>query len=205
MLPATIELAARLVEAGNTRRARRLIEDAWRRQPHPELARLYGLTAPGRDAIARLKRIERLAALAPTHRESRLALARASLAAKLWGEARRHLASLDEPPSAGICRLMAEIEESEGGNAAAVREWLDRAQAAEPDAGWVCDGCGAVAPDWAATCGHCGAFDSLAWQIPPRVVPLAPDEARRARADIVAGAPTSAPPAPSVPARTPAR
>ncbi len=191
LLPATIRLAEIWLEEGNTRRARKLIEEAWRRRPHPELARLYGRTESERGAIARLKRIERLAGLAPEHRESRLALARASLAAKLWGEARRHLASLDEPPTEGVCRLMAEIEDSEGSDAAAARDWLDRAQQAEPDAAWVCGGCGAVASDWAATCGHCGAFDSLAWNTPPRVVALAPGEVT----------PPPAGPVPSLPAR----
>ena len=45
----------------------------------------------------------------------------------------------------------------------------DRAETAAPDKAWTCDTCGAVAAEWSALCGNCGAFDTVSWKQPPRV------------------------------------
>ncbi|MCW5773849.1 MAG: hypothetical protein KIT16_19565, partial [Rhodospirillaceae bacterium] len=75
-------------------------------------------------------------------------------------------------PDAGFCRLMAELEQSESGNAVAARDWLAHAAEAEAEPAWLCRTCGAAAREWSALCGHCGGFDSLAWGQPPRVAAL---------------------------------
>jgi len=169
--PAAVELAGRLLAEGKTRAVARLVEEAWARTPHPELARLYAQVVPAKDAVRRLQAMEKLKSLRPNHVESHLTLARAALDARLWGEARRHLkdAAAAGPPSARLCRLLAEVEEAEHGNTAAARQWLTAAAEAPPDPGWVCDRCGAAAPAWNAICGHCGAFGSIDWRAPPRV------------------------------------
>ncbi len=199
-LPATLRLAWLHHGAGRDRRAQKLIEDSWRLAPHPELARLYRLVAPAKDALRALQAMETLEKLQPGHRESHLALARASLDAQLWGEARRHVKQAGEPLTAGICRLMAELVDAEGGDAGAAREWLARATEAEPDPAWVCGACGAVAEDWSAHCGNCGAFDRLDWRIPARVRALAPAEAAEAaETAAVTLPPRPAPPPPPLP------
>lgn len=167
--PVAVRYARTLAVRGQTRRARRALEAAWRMAPHPTIAEAYGTLFADETPLQRLKQFERLAALNPLHVESRLALAQASLEAQLWGEARRHLATAqgDEieanaPPR--ICRLMAEIEESEHGDHAAARMWLARAAtAAAPDPAWVCDACGAESADWASLCASCRNFATLAW------------------------------------------
>lgn len=200
--PAALELAARLLAEGKTRAVARLIEEAWARTPHPELARLYGQVVPAKDAVRRLQAMEKLKSLRPNHVESHLTLARAALDARLWGEARRHLkdAAAAGSPSARLCRLMAEVEEAEHGNTAAARQWLTAAAEAPPDPGWVCDRCGAAAPAWNAICGHCGAFGSIDWRAPPRVTLAIEAEAEAAAA--LARAPEAAAEAP--PAEAPA-
>jgi len=168
-LPVPIALARLLHRDDSNGRAQRVIEDAWPRHPHPELARLYAAAAPARDALRAVKAMEKLAALNPEHRESHLALARAALDARLWGEARRHVGAAGGPASARLCRLMAELVESESGDTEGARQWLARATEAEPDPAWVCGACGAVAGEWQAVCGNCGAFDRLDWRPPPVV------------------------------------
>jgi HemY protein len=175
-----------LVGLGRKRAAAKAIERAWRSAPHPDLARLYLDLRPEAGPLARTAALQRLAARNPEAPESRLALAEAALAAQLWGEARRHLAlaiaaappplsSLESSspessslgPSRRLCRLMARLDESEGGNMAAARNWLDRAINAPPDPSYVCTQCGGETPQWQALCRECGGFDTLFWQTPP--------------------------------------
>jgi HemY protein len=123
-----------------------------------------------------VKQVERLARLAPLNRESMIALGLANLDAKLWGEARRHftaaLEALKGEANAGLCRLMARLEEEEGQNLGAVREWLARAAEAPPDPAWVCEVCGAAHARWQGNCSRCGSFDKLVWRAPARVQPV---------------------------------
>jgi HemY protein len=174
LLAASLQLAALLHAEGEPRRARRAIESAWQRQPHPDLARLYALALGEPDAVKRYQALDALTDLKPGHRESFLALARAALDARLWGEARRHLKAAADGgfADAGHARLMAEVEQAERADAAAARDWLARAALADPEPTWLCRSCGAQAREWSALCGHCGGFDTLGWTVPPRVAPL---------------------------------
>lgn len=182
-VPATIGLARLFRDRGRGAKAERLIEEAWARAPNPELASVYGEIIDSKDPLARVKRFQRLFSFRPDHPESHIALAQASLSAKLWGEARKHLnATATEAPTARVCRLMAELEEAEKGDVAAARQWLTRATTAAPDEAWVCNDCGAIAGGWTAVCGHCNAFGSLAWQAPPRAARLGSPAGRPAGA-----------------------
>lgn len=125
-----------LHKTGKTRKAEKLIEDTWSKEPVPRLAEAYGAMAPeGATALDAVKRFERLLARAPDAAESHIALARASLEAELWGEARSHLAKatdiMGDPPPARLCRLWARLEEAEHGDLTAAHAWLMRAGEAE--------------------------------------------------------------------------
>ena len=175
LIPATVTLARLYTARGRAGRGAKLIEEAWARQPNPELAAAYGAALEEADELARVKRFQRLFSFRPDHSESHVALAAAALEASLWGEARKHLGdAAGDSPTARICRMMAELEESEHGNTGAAREWLARATTAAADEAWVCKDCGAVAGAWSGLCGNCRAFDSLAWQAPPRAARIAP-------------------------------
>lgn len=176
-------LAARYLAAGKTRAALRIIEQSWTRAPHGDLVEPYLRARDAREPLARVKIVERLASHAPRHVESHLALARETLAAQLWGEARRHLQLAIETaggPTSAMARLMARLEQEEKGDGAAARDWLARAAEAPRDAGWICGACGSVHAQWQAVCGHCGAFDRISWSEPTRVagaaalLPVAP-------------------------------
>lgn len=164
-------LAELHLEGGRARAATRIIEQAWSRAPRPALAALHPRARGATDPIARVKAAERLAALSPRHPGSHLAQAEAAIEARLWGEARRHL---DAAAAAGqvdgaVARLMARVEEAEKGDGAAARRWLARAAEAPGEDGWTCGACGARHARWQANCGHCGAFDRIAWSAGPRV------------------------------------
>jgi HemY protein len=181
LVPARVQLARILTAAGREREAAKVIEQGWSMAPHPDLAAAYAAIAPEEAPIARYRRFERLSALAPRHRESLLALAECAIAAGLWAEARKDLEFVAEAehdrPSQRLARLMARLAEADRGDAAALRRWLTAAAEADPEPGWRCRRCGTLAPAWQADCPHCRAFDSLAWQAPPRAaapVALAP-------------------------------
>ena len=174
LLAAALLHARLAVERKGYREAVKVIERSWPRTPSAELAALYRAAAPDAKPLEQVKRVTKLAALNPKHRESHLALAEANLEAELWGEARRHLSELvklpgEEPPRAQVCRLMARLEEAERKDTATARRWLERAAVAPPDPSWVCDTCGAVATRWSADCGACATFDSLNWRVPRHV------------------------------------
>ena len=166
-----------LLARGRRRAATRAIERAWKTAPHPELARLYLEARRATEPLASAASLQRLAARNPDATESHLALGEAALAARLWGEARRHLTlAAQGSPSVGTRRLfllMARLEESEAGEPQAAREWLDRAIGAPPDPCYVCTRCGAMAPEWQSLCPACGGFDTFAWQ-PPEALGVDP-------------------------------
>jgi len=178
-VPATALLARLQIAAGDNRRARRLLQDAWRRQPHPQLAPVWLAMTPDADAAARLKALDKLVVGAPEHAESRLALAAAALEAH---EAERAGALLqpfvDDPASAGrrACRLVAEWLEMAHGDAAAAGTWLRRAAALPEDEAWVCGVCGHHGLEWSALCPDCGSFDAIDWR-PPAGASTLPVEA----------------------------
>jgi len=186
LAPDRPEIAATLstfyARDGRARAAAALVEKEWTRHPHPELYAAYRVAKPAESALAWVKQAERLAKLAPSHSESHAALADAALAAELWGEARRHadaaIAASGGEASAGLCRLMARIAQSQGDDPEAARAWLARAAEAPPDPAWTCRTCGQPHARWQALCGACGAFDRLEWRPPARVAaPLAAIEA----------------------------
>jgi HemY protein len=175
--PIAARFSRMLALRGQARRARRVIEAAWRMAPHPLLAEGYRALFADEPPLLRLKRFERLAAANPDHVESHVALAQAALEAKLWGEARRHLMAAEPgaehaaPPR--VARLMAEIEESEHEDHVAARLWLSRAaNAALPDPAWVCESCSGESAHWSALCPSCRSFATLAWQGSDRPPPL---------------------------------
>lgn len=190
-------IAGRLTAAsGDLKKAARLLENAYRTSPHPEIADVYLRLRPGDSAADRLTRARTLARVAPLAPESALVVARAALEAQDLGAARQTLAPLrDAPglrPTARVCLAMAEIEDA-AGDAGAVREWLARAARAPRDKAWVADG--VISDTWAPV-GPRGALDSFVWRTPEeRLTDLPPLEL---------GAAPPLPPAPVSPAPSPA-
>ncbi len=173
-VPAAVHLGRMLNEAGKPRKAEAVIESAWRVAPHPDLVEPYVTARKARDPLKKAAAVERLASFNPDNDESHLVMAAAALEASLWGEARKHLQpALDrERQSARVCRMMAQLEESEHGDTEAARQWLLRATYGDADPAWVCGRCGHAAGQWPAICWHCGEFDSSQWRTPPGVVIL---------------------------------
>ena len=167
-VPALARLARLQLVAGRHRDAAKAIEQAWPAAAHPELAALYGEAIEEADALARVRRFERLVKRAPDEAEGHLALAEAALLARLWGEAREHFlrAATDPAVRARAYRGLAEVEEAERGDRERALDWRTRAAAAPPAPFWLCARCDRAAPAWSVRCPHCRAAGSLAWHQP---------------------------------------
>ncbi len=172
-VPAATRVARLLAGAGKRRKSVSVIEEAWVANPHPHLVDVLDELGAGTGATEHIAAVERLAGYNRDHEESHLAIAKAALAAKMWNEAREHLEAVSaDPPSARVCRHMAELEEMQNGDLEASRQWLVKASLGDPDQSWTCDHCGQVLADWVAVCEKCGHFDSYQWRVPARVTQL---------------------------------
>jgi HemY protein len=168
-VPAAAQLAGLLIVQGKGREATRVLETAWSDTPHPALAQAYTALKGEESPLDRARRFERLAELNRSTRDARLELAEVAMAARLWGEARRHLEVAAElGPTARAYRMLAELEEEERGDPEAAARWLRKAAEAAPDPAWVCERCGAAHPSWSAKCDGCASFATLVWRQPNR-------------------------------------
>lgn len=173
----TIAMIVRLCGVcGKVRRASRLAEDSWGKNPHPDIADAFMALVPGESAYERLGRVRQLAGRNPDHIESHVALARAAIAARDWQTARQALvphigADASYAPTQRLCELMADLEEGEHGDRGAARAWLARALHAPEDEMWV--GENYRSTRWSPVNPVTGEFDSLVWRAPVLHLPRA--------------------------------
>jgi len=164
LVPAAALAGRYLAEAGQLRKAARILETAWRALPHPDLAQTYAELRFGDAARDRLKRVEALAKKAGGHIEGALAVARAALDAREFVKARAAVASYLSVPTKRVALLMAEIERAEHNDEGRAREWIARALHAAPDPAWTADG--HVSESWQPVSPVTGRLDAFEWRVP---------------------------------------
>jgi HemY protein len=169
LVPAAVLAGKYESEAHQVRRAMRIVETAWLNQPHPDLAEAYAHVRLGDSARQRLVRVETLAAKAPGHLESALALARAAIDASEFARAREALTPFVEAPTQRVAMLMAEIERTEHGDSGRARAWTLRAVHARHDPVWTADGY--VSDRWRPVSPVSGRLDAFVWQTPVAALP----------------------------------
>ena len=169
LVPAAVLASKYEAEAHQTRRAMRIVEVAWQAAPHPDLADAYAHVKLGDSARQRLVRVETLAAKAPGHLESALALARAAIDASEFTRAREALAPFTTAPTQRVAMLMAEIERTEHGDSGRARAWTLRAVRALHDPVWTADGY--VSDKWRPVSPVSGRLDAFQWQTPVAALP----------------------------------
>jgi HemY protein len=168
LVPAAAISGRLTAQAGDLRRASRMLEAAYAQTPHPDLAAAYLRVRHGDSSEDRLARARALSRMAPLDPESSLTVARAALDARDVSAARAAIAPLiasdssSGRPTRRVCLLMADIEETEG-NHGAVREWLGRAARAPRDKAWVADG--VISDRWAPV-SPSGTLDGFVWRTP---------------------------------------
>ena len=149
LVPAAVTAAQALFKLGDLKRGTKILEAAWKKEPHPEIADAHVHARPGdstHDRLARAKKACRLAAQ-PCGKRAGRGPGRLPRRGE-YTEARKSIeAALRQEPREGIFLLLADIEEAETGEQGRVREWLARAVRAPRDPAWVADGF--VSEKWA--------------------------------------------------------
>jgi HemY protein len=169
LVPAAVLAGKYDSEAHQVRRAMRVVEAAWLKHPHPDLADAYAHVKLGDSARQRLVRVETLAAKAPGHIEGALAIARAAIDASEFARAREVLAPYVAAPTQRVAMLMAEIERTEHGDSGRARAWTLRAVRARHDPVWTADGY--VSDRWRPVSPVSGRLDAFQWQTPVASLP----------------------------------
>jgi HemY protein len=171
--PAFVPVAARLarqaLDAKHRKDAVKIIEKAWRQNPHPELAALWNDAAPHNkpfDSLTRLRWTEKLLALTPDNVEAHLAAAQVAGEDRLWAEARQHLVAAERlHPTARLYRLWAACEDAQGHFNEGHRH-RDLAETAAPDKVWTCRETGRIYERWSPVAEPHGAFNTIVWGDP---------------------------------------
>lgn len=166
LVPAALIAAKAVIRQNDLKKGARILEAAWKRDPHPEIGEAYVQARPGDSTHDRLERAERLAGLRRNHVESSLLVGRAALDAGEFALAREQAeraVRLDRREGAYL--LLADIEEAETGEEGKVRQHLARALASPRDPAWIADG--VAAERWAPTSPVTGKLDAFEWKKPP--------------------------------------
>jgi HemY protein len=203
LVPAAVLAARFLAEAGDVRKGNRIIEIAWRANPHPDLAEAYAHLRSGLSARDRLARVQALVRKADGEIEGALAIARAAIDAREFPTARAALAPFIAAPPRRVAMLMAELEEEEHGDVGRAREWMSRALNAARDPAWTADGL--ISDRWMPVSPVTGRLDAFEWRVPLAELAAAgsmiedAEEASVLASDVTPLAPPPAEPVPPAP------
>jgi HemY protein len=164
LVPAAVTAAQALFRLGDLKRGAKILEAAWKKEPHPEIADAMSMRARAIPPMTGW-RAPRSWRQRPNHVESALVVARAAFEAGEYTEARKSIeAALRQEPREGTFLLLADVEEAETGEQGRVREWLARAVRAPRDPGlggrWVRVG------KWAPASPVTGRLDAFEWRSP---------------------------------------
>ncbi|MFC0244610.1 heme biosynthesis protein HemY [Falsochrobactrum ovis] len=183
LVPAAVVAARALFTDGEIRKGSKILEAAWKRNPHPDIASAYVYARPGDTAQDRLKRARHLVSLRSHNVEASLALARAAYEAGEYGLARENIEQvLRSAPRESAYLLLADIEEAETGDQGKIRQLLAQAVKAPRDPAWTADGY--VSEQWAPVSPVTGRLNSFEWKVPvERIAPLIDIE----KPEIIAG------------------
>ena len=168
LVPAAAMVGRFHADANDTRKAARVLEAAWKANPHPDIAEAYVNLKPGDSARDKLARAQKLVKLRPGNVEGALALARAAIDAQAFDAARTALEPLLVVPTQRVALLMAELEEAEHNDAGRARAWTARAVHAAHDPVWTADGY--VSETWMPI-SPAGRLDAFEWKVPVAELP----------------------------------
>jgi HemY protein len=166
-----VGMAKYYLKVGKTSKAQKILMSGYAHCPHHDFATQLSALNPDANPLDHYRDVEKLVEGAPNHPESLYILAKAALAAKLWGQSRHYLNLLKGVQyTQRVCRVMAEVEEAENPHQANhAHEWKEKATIAPPDPTWICEDCHITLQNWHAVCPSCESFDQISWQTPNSV------------------------------------
>ena len=165
LLPATALAARLLTRGGHSRQARKILKQAWQKNPHAVLAEAWLDCHGDQPAAGRMRAVGRFIGKHRSHEEAAILRARIALAARRFRQAANLLAPFinEAAPSRRICLLMADIEDGLERDIEA-HGWREKARRAPGEAGWT--GGGMRLDEWQAICPVTGRLGGVAWDVP---------------------------------------
>jgi len=173
-VPAASIAAKSYFALGENKKGEKLIENFWRKDPHPDLGRLYLEFAAeaGKEASERekLRRALRLEKLNPENPVTKMLVAQATLQAGDLEKARTKAQDLAETaPSEAVFLLLADIHGALGRDENIIRSLLAQAVTALPEMAWMADG--QILDEWVAISPLSHRIGTCLWQRPVKHTP----------------------------------
>jgi HemY protein len=161
LAPLAVSYAHHLFTDKQARKARKILAQSWKSNPHPDLAVAYVTDLV--DPLEQFSHMQTLHQMTPHSWVSRMMYSHYAVQAQMWGIARPHLEALvtEKPFQCVYADLIA--MEDKLGNLSQMRALVAQAAHALPNPGWHCQACGHTNDVWSSLCSQCGDFDTLLW------------------------------------------
>lgn len=155
------------------RKARKIIENTWKKTPHPALLEHWVTLAPKKaegDALKIMAWIEKLYLSNPDDASGNLYVAEAAISYQQEKQARRFLnKALELKPTIRVYQLLARIAESESHDYKQAQAWMELAPTATHDKTWVCTKSGRLYHEWRAYADNDRYFNTVEWAYPDAI------------------------------------
>jgi len=169
-VPAVAFAAQSLFRLDERKKAERLIEGFWRKNPHPDLGSLYLDGVPDASVKEKLQRARRLEKLKSDDPVAKMLVAQAALQAGDLPMARAYAEKLaEELPCEGVFLLLADIHVALGSDSNQIRHYLTQAVHAPADFTWMADG--QITGEWVAIAPLSQRIGVCEWQQPLKHAP----------------------------------
>jgi len=169
-IPAIVLAAEYYIRQNQRKKAKVLIEKAWKKSPHAAMVDVWEQLMPNRDlsdALGRLKWFASLVKINPSIARAQVAAGMAASDAALWGEARSYFKAAEEiRPSKELYKALAVLEDRANGSREAAREWLEKAADVARERVWICRETGRIYPCWVPIAPPHGSFNTIEWNYP---------------------------------------
>ena len=155
---------------GQVKKAKALIEKAWKRCAHAAFVDVWSDLMPEKDrgdALLRLKWFQRLIALNDKNARIHVAAGLEALSASLWGEARTFFDKAEDiRPSKELYKALSDLELQASGNEELARDWLAKASDVQAERVWICRETGRIYEHWQPIALPHGSFNTIEWDYP---------------------------------------
>ncbi|MCF8473421.1 MAG: tetratricopeptide repeat protein [Emcibacter sp.] len=165
-IPAALYLSRYYLAQNNKSRAEKIIEDIWKKAPHPELAQAFLKLEPLESGSEKFRRVEKFSRLNGNNIHSLHLLAKIALDTEHWSQAKVALDKLLNTKRATqeTYHLLARLELLQKNDKQKADVHIASAKTAPSDPVWQCDNCNNELSHYAAICPQCHHYGQVKWQ-----------------------------------------